>query len=78
MNTKEVHIFKDKGMQTQYEVKFIHSVFSLNNVSCFKSCIWLNLYPSNGLEGSSQSIFGIWNVKDHGSHDLAWKPNIFF
>jgi hypothetical protein len=24
-----VHTFKDKGMQTQYEVKFLQSVFSL-------------------------------------------------
>jgi hypothetical protein len=31
MNTKEVHTFKDKGMQTQYEVKFLQSVFSLND-----------------------------------------------
>ena len=39
-----VHTFKDKGMKTQYEVKFIQSVFSLKIelFNLFKAWIWLN------------------------------------
>jgi hypothetical protein len=67
-------------MQTQYEVKFLQSVFSLkfklSNI--FKAWIWLNLYPPNGTEGSSRSVSGTWNVKDHRSCDMALKPDIIF
>jgi hypothetical protein len=64
-------------MQTQYEVKFLESVFSLNDELILKACKWLNLYPLDGMEGSIQSISSIWKVKDHISRDLAWKPDIF-
>jgi hypothetical protein len=78
LNTKEIHTFKDKRIQTQYEVKFLQSVFALNDMLPLKACMWLNLYPPNGIEGSNQSISSIWKVKDHGSRDLAWKTqNIF-
>jgi hypothetical protein len=67
-------------MQTQYEVKFLQSVFALKVElsNFFKAWIWLNLYPSNGTKGSSHRVSTIWKVKEHGSHEMAWKANINF
>jgi hypothetical protein len=77
---QRVQNFKDKGMQTQYEVKFLQSVFSLKVelLNYLKAWTWINLYPSNGTEGPSQSFSSIWKFKDHGSCDMAWKPSIIF
>jgi hypothetical protein len=78
MNTKEVHTFKDKGMQNQYEVKFLQSIFALNDMLPLKACMWLNLWPPNRIEGSKYIVSSIWKVKDHGSHDVGWKTqNVF-
>jgi hypothetical protein len=55
------------------------SLFSkLNSSPPSKAWIWLNLYPSNGTEGLRYIFSSIWKVKDHGSRDMAWKPDIIF
>jgi hypothetical protein len=59
------------------EVKFIQSVFDLNDELCIsKAWIWLNLWPPNGIEGLSRSVSSIWKVKDHGFRDMAWKLDV--
>jgi len=75
---QRVQTFKNKGMQTQYEVNFLQSVFVLKVEFLLKDWIWLNLYPLNGTKGLSWSISSIWKVKDHGYRDMAWKPDIIF
>jgi hypothetical protein len=66
-------------MQTQYEVKFLQSVFALKvELSIVQGLDMAQFIASNGIEGSIQSVSSIWKVKDHGSCDMAWKPDIFF
>jgi hypothetical protein len=65
-------------MQTQYEVKFLQSVFSLNVELLNPSRFGYGSIYSNGTDGSIHIVSSIWKVKDHGSHDMAWKPDTIF
>jgi hypothetical protein len=68
-------------MQTQYEVNnFSRVTFlsKLNYYPLFHSLDMAHLYPSNGIEGTSWNVSSIWKVRDHGSHDVTWKPNTIF
>jgi hypothetical protein len=65
-------------MQTQYEVNnFSRVTFlsMLNYYPLFHILDMTPLYPSSGTEGSIQNVSSIWNVKDHGSRDVTWKPD---
>jgi hypothetical protein len=68
-------------MQTQYEVNNLSKVTllsKLNYFPLFHSSDMVHLYPSSGTEGPSQNISKIWKVKDHGSHNVTWKPDTIF
>jgi hypothetical protein len=68
-------------MQTKYEVNNFSRVTLHSKVEFSLSSmvwIWPNLLHSNGTKGTSQKVSSIWKVKDHGSHDMTWKPNKFF
>jgi hypothetical protein len=68
-------------MQTQYEVNDFSRVTFLSKLNFspfFYSLDMAHLSPSNGTEGSSRNVSSIWKVKDHGSHDVTWKPDTIF
>jgi hypothetical protein len=68
-------------MQTQYEVNNFSRVTLVSNLNSSRLLHILDmahLYPSNGTEGLSQNVSNIWKVKDHGSHDVTWKPDTIF
>ena len=68
-------------MQTQYEVNNfsrVNFLSKLNSSPLFHSLDMAHLYPSNGTEGPSRNVSSKWKVKDHGSHDVTWKPDIIF
>jgi hypothetical protein len=68
-------------MQTQYEVNnFSRLTFlsKLNSSLLFHSLDMAHLYHSNGTEWLIHNILSIWKVKDHGSRDVAWKPDTIF
>jgi hypothetical protein len=68
-------------MHTQYQVNnFSRVIFlsKLNSSPPFHNLDMSHLYHSNGTEGPSQNVSSIWKVKDHGSHDMTWKPEIIF
>jgi hypothetical protein len=67
-------------MQTQYEVKFLQSVFALKVELLNPSRLGYGSIYSLQMElkGRVQSVSSIWKVKDHGSRDMAWKPDIIF
>jgi hypothetical protein len=75
-----VHTLKDKGMQTQCEVKISLDYICAQKMNYLLSMawIWLNLYPSNGTKGTIQNVSSIWKVKDHGSCDVTGKPDTIF
>jgi hypothetical protein len=61
-------------MQTQYEVSNFSRVTFLSKLN-YSPLVHIldmtHLYPSNGIEGSSQNVSNIWKVKDHRSHDVT-------
>jgi hypothetical protein len=68
-------------MQTQYEVNnfsIVNFLSKLNSSPLFHGLYMAHLYPSSGTEGLSRNISSIWKVKDHGSHDVTWKPDTIF
>jgi hypothetical protein len=68
-------------MSTQYEVNnFSRVTFlsKLNSSPLFHISDLAHLYPSSGTEGLSQNISSMWKVKDHGYHDVTWKPDTIF
>ena len=68
-------------MKTQYEVNNFSRVTLLSNLNfypLFHSLDMAHLYLSNATKGLFQNVFSIWKVKDHGSHDVTWKPDTIF
>jgi hypothetical protein len=68
-------------MQTQYEVNNFSRVTLLSKLNAsliFHSLDMAHLYPSSRTEGRNQNVSNIWKVKDHGSHDVTWKPDTIF
>jgi hypothetical protein len=60
-----VQTVKDKGMQTQCEVKIYPKYFCSQKLNSllFHGLDMAHLYPSNGIEGPSQNVSSTWKVK---------------